>query len=438
MLMLKQHFKVNERGHLLIGEVDAVELAERFGTPLYVMDEQRIREKYRRFYRAFSRLWPKVTVCYALKANSNLAIVKILQTEGAGADVSSENEIKIALSAGIPGERMVFNGNCKKPGELELAVKNNILVNVDNLQELELIDKIAAKNGKTARISFRINPDIAVSTHPYIATGLRESKFGLGVEDGQAMEAYRRASEMKHVKIVGVHAHIGSQILDAAPFREEARKLMDFAAQLKSELGISLEVIDFGGGIGIPYKPEDKELPVETVAEEIVGVVKKVVEEEKLSPPTLVFEPGRYIVGDAGVILARVEYVKERKGLPAWISVDAGMNVLIRPVLYGAYHHIEVANKMNLPNTVEYNVAGPLCESGDFLGKNRKLPPVEPGDTIVIFDAGAYGLAMSNQHTAQSRPAAVLVNGKEVEIIRRRETFEDLIRLDNIPSWLMR
>lgn len=434
--MLKPHFKVNEKGHLVISEIDAIELAEKFGTPLYVMDERRIRENYRRFYRAFSSLWPRVIVYYALKANSNLAIVKILQSEGAGADVSSENEIKIALKAGIPGERMVFNGNNKRPEELELAVKNGIMINIDNLQELEFVDKIAARLGKIAAISFRINPDISVPTHPYIATGLRESKFGLEVESGAALEAYRRAMELKHVKVIGVHSHIGSQILDVDPFEEEARKLMDFVAELKSELGISLEMVDFGGGIGIPYRPEDKELPVEVVAERIIKVVKEVVENEKLIPPTLAFEPGRYIVGDAGVILTRVGYVKERKNLPTWVSVDAGMNALIRPALYGAYHHIEVANKMKLPNDTEYNIAGPLCESGDFLGKNRKLPKIEPGNILVIFDAGAYGLAMSNQHTAQPRPAMILVNNERAEIIRKRETFEDIIRLDNIPEWL--
>jgi len=436
MLMLKPHFRVNGMGHLVIGEMDAVEIVERFGSPLYVMDERRIRENYRRFHRAFSSRWPRVLVCYALKANSNLAVVRILQTEGAGADVSSENEIKIALAAGIPGEKMVFNGNNKRPVELELAIANDVVINVDSLQELEAVEKIASGLGRRARVSFRINPNISAPTHPHLATGLRESKFGLDVESGQAIEAYRRAAKMNHVEVVGVHSHIGSQILDPRPFEEEARKLMDFVVEVRRELGITLRMVDFGGGVGIPYRPEDRELPVEEVAERVVGVVAEVVEREGLEPPTLVFEPGRYIVGDAGVILARVGYVKERIGMPAWVSVDAGINALIRPALYGAYHHIELANKMNLPNTVEYNVAGPLCESGDVLGKNRKLPPVDPGDIAVVFDAGAYGLAMSNQHTAQSRPAVVLVNGDRAEVIRRRETVEDLIRLDRVPEWL--
>lgn len=436
MLMLKPHFSVNSVGHLVIGGADAVELAERFGTPLYVMDEQRIREKYRRFQKAFSEKWPNVLVCYALKANSNLAIVKILQSEGAGADVSSENELRIALGAGIPGKKIVFNSNYKTTRELELAVANEVLIHVDNLQELGAVDRIASKLGKRARIGFRVNPDVKAPTHPYIATGLRDGKFGFDVASRQAFGAYRQAAKMKNVEVVGIHAHIGSQILDAAPFEEEAEKVMALVAEVEGKLKISISFVDFGGGIGIPYKPEDAELQPVEVAERVVNVVKRVIEEKDLSRPTLIFEPGRYLVGDAGVLLARVGYTKERPSMPTWIAVDAGMNALIRPALYGAYHHIELANNMNAKNETVVNVAGPLCESGDFLGKDRKLPKVEQDDLAVIFDVGAYGLAMSSQHTAQPRPAMVLVNGEKAEAIRKRETFDDLTGLDKVPRWL--
>lgn len=436
MLMLKRHFKVGGNGHLVIGDIDVAELAEKFGTPLYVMDERRIRENYRRFYRAFANLWPSVLVCYALKANSNLAVVKVLQSEGAGADLSSENEMKIALSAGIPGSKMVFNGNHKTRRELELCVEHGAIVNVDNFQELELLDSVAGKMRKRARVSFRVNPDVQVPTHPYIATGLRESKFGFDVASGQALEAYRMAARMENLEIVGIHAHIGSQILDPAPFEEEARKLMELVVGIKEKIGIYLSFVDFGGGVGIPYKPEDRELPPEEVAKRIVKVVREVVEAKDLARPTLIFEPGRYIVGDAGVLLVRAGYIKERPGMPTWVSVDAGMNALIRPALYGAYHHIEVATKIAEKNEFEYNIAGPLCESGDFIGKNRKLQRVEQGNLLVVFDVGAYGLAMSNQHTAQPRPAMVMVNGQKVAAVRKKETFEDLTRLDAIPEWL--
>jgi len=436
MLMLKPHFNVNSEGHFVIGGIDALELAEQFGTPLYVMDEQRVREKYRRFRKAFSDKWPKMIVCYALKANSNSAVVKILQSEGTGADVSSETELRVALRAGISGGQMVFNGNYKTQRELEMAVANEVLINVDSFQELEAVDKTASRLGKRARIGFRINPDVKAPTHPYLATGLRESKFGIDVASGQAFEAYKLAAKMKNVEVVGIHANIGSQILDAAPFVEEAEKLMALVTDVKEKLGVSISFVDLGGGIGIPYKPEESELQPLEVADLVVGVIKRAVEEKGLVEPTLILEPGRYLVGDAGVLLARVGYIKERQGMPTWIAVDAGMNALLRPALYGAYHHIELANKMNEKNEMVVNVAGPLCESGDFLGKDRKLPKAEQGDLAVIFDVGAYGLVMSTQHTAQPRPAMVLVNGERAEIVRKRETYEDLTRLDKIPRWL--
>lgn len=435
MLMLKRHFSINTQGHLVIGGADAVELAERFGTPLYVVDEQRVRENYQRFYRAFAERWSSVLVCYALKANFNLAICKILQGEGAGADVSSGNELRNALGAGIPKDRIVFNGNYKSLPELELAITNNVLINVDSLQELEAIEGLTSRLGKRARIGLRVNPDVKTPTHPYIATGLRDSKFGFDVASGQALEAYKLASRMRNIEVVGIHSHIGSQILDVGPFEEEAKKLMALVAEVK-KLNINLKFVDLGGGIGIPYKPDDPELKPEEVAEHVVSVVKRVVEEKNLARPTLVFEPGRYIVADSGVLLARVGYTKERPGMPTWVAVDAGMNALIRPALYGAYHHIELANKIREKNEQLVNIAGPLCESGDFLGKERRLPAAEPGDLAVIFDVGAYGLAMSSQHTAQPRPAMVLVNRGKAEIIRKRESYEDLTRLDQIPGWL--
>ncbi|MEM2874880.1 MAG: diaminopimelate decarboxylase [Candidatus Hadarchaeales archaeon] len=434
--MLKSHFGVNSRGHLTIGGVDAVELAERFGTPLYVTDEQRIREKYRRFYRAFSERWPRVKVFYALKANFNTAVVKVLQTEGAGADVSSLSELRIAMRAGIEPKDMVFNGNYKTERELEMCVANGVMINVDNFQELKAVGRIAGKLGKKARIGFRVNPDVRVDTHPYIATGLRESKFGFDVLSGQAIEAYKAAARMKEVEVLGIHAHIGSQLLDTAPFLEEAEKLMALLVQVKEETGIWLSHVDFGGGIGIPYRPEDRELQPGEVAERMIGVVRRVVEERNIPDLTVCLEPGRYIVGDSTVLLARVGYVKERPGMPTWVSVDAGMNALIRPALYGAYHHIELANKISEKNEVLVNVAGPLCESGDFLGKERMLQKPEQGDLAVIFDVGAYGLSMSNQHTAQPRPAMVMVNNGKAEVVRERETFEYLTQLDRVPGWM--
>jgi diaminopimelate decarboxylase len=434
--MLKGHFSVNERGHLVIGGVDSVKLADRFGTPLYVMDEARIRQNYHRFYEAFSRRWPDVLVCYAYKANSNLAICKILHDVGAGAEVSSGCELEIARSVGVPGRRIVFNGNNKSVAELEAAITNDVLINVDSMQELHVVAHVASRLGRKARIGFRVNPDVSTPTHPYIATGLRESKFGLDVASGQALEAYRAALRMESVYITGIHCHIGSQILDAGPFEEAAQKLMELVARIKSELGIDLGVVDLGGGLGIPYKPGDRELTPDELAERVVPVIHRAVEDHGLIRPTLVLEPGRYLVADAGVLLARVGYSKERPKMPAWVAVDAGMNALIRPALYGAYHHIEVADKMREKPSITVNIAGPLCESGDFLGKERRLPPLTRGDLIVVFDVGAYGMAMSSQHTAMPRPAVVLVNLGRADLIRTRETYNDLTRLDLLPERL--
>ncbi len=434
--MLKGHFSISEQGHLVIGGIDSVELADRFGTPLYVMDEARIRQNYRQFYDAFSRCWPDVLVCYAYKANSNLAICKILHDAGAGAEISSGCELQIARSVGVPGRRIVFNGNNKSVAELEAAIADDVLINIDSLQELHVVGHLASQLGRKARIGFRVNPDVSTPTHPYIATGLRESKFGLDVASGQALEAYRAALRIESINIVGVHCHIGSQILDAAPFEEAAQKIMALVARLKTELGIDIGIVDLGGGLGIPYKPDDRELTPDELAERVVSVIHRAVEDHGLIRPTLILEPGRYLVADAGVLLVRVGYSKERPKMPAWVAVDAGMNALIRPALYGAYHHIEVADKMLEKPSTTVNIAGPLCESGDFLGKERRLPAVSRGNLIAVFDVGAYGMAMSSQHTAMPRPAVVLVSSGRADLIRARETYNDLTRLDLVPERL--
>jgi len=350
--------------------------------------------------------------------------------------VSSAFELQIARRVGVPGQRTVFNGNNKSAAELKLAIANDVLINVDSTQELLAVDRIASELGRRARVGFRVNPDVETPTHPYIATGLRESKFGLDVASGQALEAYRMASEMEGVEVVGIHCHIGSQILETGPFEEAAEKIMSLVAELKSDLGIDIEYVDVGGGLGIPYKPDERELQPERLASSVVPIIDGAVKKHHLTRPTLVFEPGRYLVADASVLLARVGYFKDRQSMPKWVAVDAGMNALIRPALYGAYHHIEVANKMLAEHTELVNVAGPLCESGDFLGKERRLPKVKQGDLIAVFDVGAYGLAMSSQHTAQPRPAMVLVSSGRAEVVRQRESFDDLTRLDRIPWWM--
>ncbi len=433
---MKSHFSVNDKGHLMIGGASAVELAEKFGTPLYVEDEQRIRENYRRFRDAWTKRWDKVKICYAYKANSNSAVIKVLASEGCGAELSSLCELKMAIANGVKGEDMTSNGNFKPDELLELAIETGVLINLDSMQEIEIVNDIAGKVGNKARVGIRINPDVKAPLHPYVSTGLRENKFGLDVASGRAIEGYKLASEKENLNVLGVHYHIGSGILDPEPFVEAAGKIIEVLAKIKDETGVEVKYMDIGGGLGVPYDPNEKELSPDIFAEKITSVAKEGFEKHGLTKPTLIMEPGRFIKADTAVLLGRVGYTKERHGTPDWVSIDAGMNAIIRPALYGAYHHIEVANKMNAKPTHEYNIAGPLCESGDFLGKNRMMPEVERGDLMVVYDVGAYGLAMSNQHTAQHRPAVVMVNNGKAEIVREREKCEDLTRLDRIPTWL--
>lgn len=434
--MLKPHLEVGEKGELRIGDMSTQELADEFGTPLYAVDEKRIREKYRKFYKAFDERWGDVSEWYAYKANSNLAVCTVLREEGAGAEVGSLCELKIALEVGTPGEQIILNGNNKSEKELSLSIEENVLINVDNLKELEIVDKIAGGRGKNARIGFRVNPDVKAPTHPHISTGLREDKFGIDVISGKALKAYEKASDLENVRVEGIHSHIGSQILDSSPFVEQARKTMELRNEIMDKLGVEIEIVDLGGGLGIPYKPQEEGFPPEEYASKIVSVIEESIQSHGTPKPKLVLESGRYVVSDSSLLLGRVGYVKEKEKVPDWVSIDAGMNALIRPALYGSYHHIEAANKMDEEKTETYNVSGPLCESGDYLGKDRELPPLERGDLLAVYDVGAYGLSMSNQHTANTRPAMVMVNSGEAEIVREREKCEDLTKLDNIPGWL--
>lgn len=434
--MLKPHLDIDENGELLIGGMNTTELADRFGTPLYVIDESRIRKNYRRFYEAFEEKWDDVSLWYAYKANSNLAVCKVLQDEGCGAEVGSLCELKIALKVGTPGKQIIFNGNNKSESELELSIKNDVLINVDNLKELEIINQISDKIGKKARIGFRINPDVKAPTHPHISTGLRKSKFGLDVPSGKALEAYKKASKMENIRVEGIHSHIGSQILDPNPFVEQAQKTIELRNKIEEKFGVDLKIVDLGGGLGIPYKPDEEEFPPEELASKIVSAIEDSLESSESSKPKLVLEPGRFIIADASLLLGRVGYVKERENTPNWVSIDVGMNALVRPALYGSYHHIEVANKMKAKKSETVNIAGPLCESGDYLGKGRDLPPVERGDLIAIYDVGAYGLSMSSQHTANTRPGMIMIKSGKAEIVRKAEDCSDLTRLDEIPEWL--
>jgi diaminopimelate decarboxylase len=429
---MRPHIGVNEKNHLTIGEVDAVELAEEFGTPLYVVDEMRIRERYQEFRDAFSN-YPKVEVKYAYKANTSLAVLHILRQEGAGADVLSAGEIYLALKVGLRPEQIIFTGNNKTDEELELALEKGIIINFDAIHEMERLERICAAKGKKARVSFRVNPAVSPQTHPHLATGLMESKFGIPAEE--ALEAYSRAKESEYLEIRGIHMHIGSQITSTKPYEEAASKLLDIAGALKQKLGLDLEFIDFGGGVGICYEKDKPYITPRELAEMLIPIVESKIEAYGLEKPTLYFEPGRYIVGDSSILLMRVSTIKQTPH-KKFVGVDAGFHVLLRPNLYSAYHEAVVANKAGLAGEERVDIAGNVCESGDILARDRLLPRIEEGDIIALMDVGAYGIIMASQYNSRPRPAEVLVNRGSYELIREREGIEDLISKQRVPGRL--
>jgi diaminopimelate decarboxylase len=409
-------------GHLWVGEQDCTELAERFGTPLYVTDGNRVVANYHAYHHALSSRYAPVRVLYAAKANGNLAILRMLGNAGAGADVFSSGELKLALEAGMAPEKLLFNGNSKSIADLTLAVRIGVKISVDSLDELALMNSVAASEGKMAGIAFRVNPDIDVPTHPKIATGLRTSKFGIPHE--QILSAYQAALSCEHILPVGLHCHIGSQILDIEPFVREAEVMVRLAATL-TDIGVPLQFIDLGGGLGIPYHHTTDPTPTpDDYASQVMPVFLQGIEEIGIRPEFWV-EPGRYLVADSTVLLTRVNSVKET--YRRFVNVDAGFNLLVRPAMYDAYHEVMVANRAEDPLQNLCTIAGPICESGDILAEDRTLPVVRAGDLVAILDTGAYGFAMSSQYNARPRCAEVLVQGKGVSVMRRAETMEDII-----------
>jgi diaminopimelate decarboxylase len=427
--MLPPHLSV-KGGHLWIGQHDTVALAEKYGTPLYVTDEDRIRENYRRFVSALAAYHPRVQVLYAAKANGNLAILRLLASEGAGADVFSSGELELALKAGMEPSLLLFNGSSKSPADLTLAVESGVRVSVDSVDELGQLSTIAARAGKVVEIAFRVNPALEVPTHPKIATGLATSKFGIPA--GEILDAYQEALSAPGIRPVGMHCHIGSQILSVEPFARAAAVMIDVAEKVK-DMGVELEFLDIGGGLGIPYHRSSDTAPT---PEEYAAAVMPVFCEgtrERGIPVSLWVEPGRYLVGDSTVLLTRVNSVKETH--TRFVNVDAGFNLLARPVMYDAYHEVIVANRADAPPEGMSTVTGPICETGDILAKDRSLPRVAAGDLVAVLDAGAYGFSMSSQYNSRPRCPEVLVHGPEAGLMRRAETVGDLAATMVRPPW---
>jgi diaminopimelate decarboxylase len=422
------HLSVNDRGHLTIGGLDTIELADEYGTPLYVVDAQRIRHKYRLLRDALSSAYPDVLICYAYKANSNLSICELLKAEGAGAAVASAEGIRLARKVGVAPELIVFDGPSKTARELETAISERIgITNVESMGELEVMENICATLGVRANVGVRLNLNLEAPTHDKLATGHSTHKFG--ISEGEAIEAFRGVKALPHLDLIGVHSHAGSQILDPTFFGVVARELLRFVAMIKEMLGVDLDYVNFGGGIGIPYDDEGKPISPSEYAQAICGAVSRSLKGLGPRSPKLVFEPGRFIVGDSSVLLSRINFIK-KVGMKEWLLTDAGMNDLVRPAMYGARHKAALANKMNRTSERVYNVGGPICESSDVFAEDIRLPRAERLDLMAFYDVGAYGLSMASNYNIRPIAAMVMVDDGKVNVVRRRQTFEDLIACD--------
>ncbi len=432
MFGTKAHLRaIND--HLFIEDVDSIGLAREFGTPLYVTSETRLRENVRAYHRAF----PEAYKYFAVKANGNLTVLRILAQEGMGADVFSGGELYVARLAGIPKEKILYNGNSKSETDHRMAMEAGIRMSVDSREELDFLAKTAQAGGKEAEILFRVNPDVSPKTHPKIATGLKTSKFGIPAD--QVADTYRKAMDLSGVLPVGLHCHIGSQILDTSPFAEAAGKMMNIAGAVL-EKGGEIKMIDLGGGLGIQYHPDNPAPTPENLAQAVLPIFNDRCQDLGIKPK-LILEPGRSIVADTTVMLTGVNVVK--RAHVNFAACDAGFNTLARPMLYDSYHHIVVATKAG-QKTHEaqeaqetYTVVGPICETGDILAKDRKLPKLERGDVLAFLDAGAYGFSMASQYNGQPRPAEVLVSRCDSELTRRAEDYSALLAGQRIPPRLM-
>ncbi|OLB04973.1 MAG: diaminopimelate decarboxylase [Nitrospirae bacterium] len=410
-------------GELACENLPISRIAKEVGTPCYVYSYATLVRHYQVFDGAFQNV-PHI-VAYAVKANSNLAILRLMAREGSGADIVSGGELYRALKAGIPPSKIVFAGVGKSREEIRDALATDILMlNVESSAELRVIDEVAAEMGRRARVALRINPDIDPKTHPYISTGLKKSKFGISAD--RALDEYKLATSLRHIDVVGVHKHIGSQLTDIAPFVDALKKILVLVETLQRH-GANIRYINIGGGLGITYSDEVPPLP-----HEFAVAISPLVRDLK---SVLIMEPGRVIVGNAGILVTRVLYTKAGED-KHFVIVDAGMNDLIRPSLYGAYHEIRPVYEVPNAKTRTVDVVGPVCESSDFLAKDRAMPEVKAGDLLAVMSAGAYGFTMASNYNSRPRVPEVLVKGGEMHVIRSREEYGDLVRGETIPEFL--
>ncbi len=416
------HFNY-KRNQLYAEGIPVSELAGTYGTPLYVYSHATLTRHIDAYLTAFDGV-PN-NICFAVKACPNIAVIRTLAARGAGADVVSGGELFRALKAGVPASKIVYAGVGKTEDEIRYAIRSGILMfNIESGDELAEINRVAGTMKATAPISLRVNPDVDPRTHPYISTGLRKHKFGIPME--QALEYYVAASKMKHVRIVGIHKHIGSQITKTTPFADAIKRVLALVDELRTR-GIEITHIDIGGGLGIPYHNEKTPMPAD-LARRVLPLIKG-------RGLTLVAEPGRSIVGNAGILVTKALYLKEGPK-KTFVIVDGGMNDLIRPTLYDAYHEILPVRRRAGRRPELSDIVGPICESGDFLAKDRLIPRTTQGEYLAVMSAGAYGFSMSSNYNSRPRAAEVMVMGDQHFLIRRREKYPDLIRGELIPKEL--
>ncbi|MGH2348926.1 MAG: diaminopimelate decarboxylase [bacterium] len=431
-LAARHGYGVTPAGHLAIGGSDAVALAHEFGTPLHVIDDARFRANCRAYRTALGAVYgANAQPIYASKALCIVATCQLAAQEGLGIDVASGGEIYTALRAGVSPTALFFHGNNKTPGELEYALGVGIgRIIVDNEHELDVLDALTQRLGVEAQIELRLTPGIEPHTHTAIRTGGVDSKFGFGMLDGSAHQAVAHASRMARVRLRGIHAHIGSQAFDLEPFALAASALVEFAARVRDDLDVTIEEINCGGGLGIRYLAADEPPSIADFVAAVAGTVKAAAAQYHLSPPRLFVEPGRSIVGDAGVTLYTVGAIKSIPGVRTYVAVDGGMYENPRPALYGARYEAVRADRPADPPSQTVALAGQCCESGDVLIWEAAVPPVAPGDTLAVFATGAYTYSMGGNYNRFPRPAVVLAGGGKARVVVERETYEDLVRKD--------
>jgi diaminopimelate decarboxylase len=420
-------------GTLYFANMNAWDLAEKYGTPIYVINEQMIRKRYQTLKKILNSEYEKNGIYFAMKANSSLSVLRILNSEGACFDCTSAGEIYTCFKAGITPDKIIYTGNMFTNEDFKFAVENNVLINLDSLGQLDRLTRVHELLKKEKKmISFRINPEFGAGHHAHVITAGKEIKFGI-LED-QVVEAYAKAKKLGFKKF-GIHQHIGSGIMDPQDYEKAVEKFLAIIKNLANSLKIQFEFVDFGGGLGVPYRPEEEPLDLNAYKDIVIKKFRETVKKEKIGDPMLLIEPGRFLSAEASILLVQINTIKDN-GYKLFAGINAGFNTLIRPAMYGSYHHIIVCKKDGKAKQLKYDIVGPICESGDVMGKEREMPELKEGDYLTILDAGAYGFTMSSPYNSRPRPAEVLVNNGKSFLVRRVETYDDLLKHQIIPDHL--